>query len=170
MHDDTDIIGHITGSMIVDHDGKRIDRSSAEEELPEKIDIITSAVIYKTWSDPQMRDRIEELTQEIDEGKWSVSMDKETNVAKELHYYGALSAIVQWYVLIRELKGDVEPDYNSVFNTEPCVSTALGLVEDTSILRTGEMRLPTLHKEILGEEITPLRGHPRKEAVFVPSP
>jgi len=75
MHDDTDIIGHITGSMIVDHDGKRIDRSSAEEELPEKIDIITSAVIYKTWSDPQMRDRIEELTQEIDEGKWSVSME-----------------------------------------------------------------------------------------------
>jgi hypothetical protein len=75
MHDDTDIIGHITGSMIVDHNGQRIDTTSAEEELPAKIDIITSAVIYKTWSDPGMRKRIEELTQEIDEGKWSVSME-----------------------------------------------------------------------------------------------
>jgi hypothetical protein len=75
MHDDTDIIGHITGSMMVDHNGKRIEKASAESELPEKIDIITSAVIYKTWSDPGMRKRIEELTQEIDEGKWSVSME-----------------------------------------------------------------------------------------------
>lgn len=75
MHDDTDIIGHITGSMMVDHNGKRIEKTSAESELPEKIDIITSAVIYKTWSDPGMRKRIEELTQEIDEGKWSVSME-----------------------------------------------------------------------------------------------
>jgi hypothetical protein len=75
MHDDTDIIGHITGSMIVDHNGNRVQKASSETELPEKIDIITSAVIYKTWSDPDMRKRIEELTQEIDEGKWSVSME-----------------------------------------------------------------------------------------------
>ena len=72
MHDDSDIIGHITASMIVDHNGKKIE---TEEELQDKLDIITSAVIYKTWSDKSMRDRIEELTQEIDEGKWSVSME-----------------------------------------------------------------------------------------------
>mgnify|MGYP001557664865 FL=1 len=75
MHDDTDIIGHITGSMVVDHDGKRINEASAEAELPEKIDIITSAVIYKTWSDPDMRSRIATLIEEIDQGKWSVSME-----------------------------------------------------------------------------------------------
>jgi hypothetical protein len=75
MHDDTDIIGHITGSMVVDHDGNKIEEILDENKLPSKIDIITSAVIYKTWSDAQMRQRIEELTKEIDEGKWSVSME-----------------------------------------------------------------------------------------------
>lgn len=75
MHDDTDIIGHITGSIVIDHDGNKIQDILDNSELPEKIDIITSAVIYKTWSDPLMRERIEELTKEIDQGKWSVSME-----------------------------------------------------------------------------------------------
>tara|TARA_A100001201_G_scaffold3517_1_gene7981 strand:- start:4052 stop:5611 length:1560 start_codon:yes stop_codon:yes gene_type:complete len=74
MHDDMDIIGHITASMVVDHDGNPVKQSDTGE-LPDKIDIITSSVIYKTWSDKQMRERIEELTSEIDEGKWSVSME-----------------------------------------------------------------------------------------------
>lgn len=75
MHDDSDIIGHIVGSMVADHEGNKIDDQSALESLPENIDIITSAVIYKMWSDPGMRERIEELTKEIDDGKWSVSME-----------------------------------------------------------------------------------------------
>jgi hypothetical protein len=74
-HDDTDIIGHITNAMVLDQNGKVIENQSAVENLPESIDIITSAVIYKTWSDKYMRERIEELTQEIDQGKWSVSME-----------------------------------------------------------------------------------------------
>lgn len=75
MHDDSDIIGHITGSIVVDHNGKEINDGKEPSSLPEKLDIITSAVIYKTWSDPEMRARIEELTKEIDDGKWSVSME-----------------------------------------------------------------------------------------------
>lgn len=75
MHDETDIIGHMTASMVIDQNGQVFADDSSEDDLPEKIDIVTSAVIYKTWSDPEMRDRIEEITQEIDEGKWSVSME-----------------------------------------------------------------------------------------------
>ena len=75
MHDDSDIIGHITGSIVVDHNGKEINDGEEPSSLPEKLDIVTSAVIYKTWSDPEMRARIEELTKEIDDGKWSVSME-----------------------------------------------------------------------------------------------
>lgn len=75
MHDDSDIIGHITGSIVVDHNGKEIKDSHEPEALPEKLDIITSAVIYKTWTDPEMRSRIEKLINEIDDGKWSVSME-----------------------------------------------------------------------------------------------
>lgn len=75
MHDETDIIGHITKALVMDQHGNIIDDSTAEENLPDKIDIITSAVVYKTWSDPEMRGRIDELTSGIDDGQWSVSME-----------------------------------------------------------------------------------------------
>ena len=63
MHNETDIIGHITGSIVVDQDGSKV----ISEERPEVFDIITSAVIYKSWSDPELRQRIKSLTEEIDE-------------------------------------------------------------------------------------------------------
>ena len=72
MHDDTDIIGHMTASMVMDQEGNVI---KEKDTLPEKIDIVTSAVIYKTWSDPQMRERVQELCDGIDAGEWSVSME-----------------------------------------------------------------------------------------------
>ena len=69
MHDDNDIIGHITASMVVDKDGNPV------TEPVDSIDIITSAVIYRAWSDPEVRGRIENLISEIKEGKWAVSME-----------------------------------------------------------------------------------------------
>ena len=72
MHDDTDIIGHMTASIVMDQEGNVVTEETA---LPEKIDIVTSAVIYKTWSDPQMRERVQELCDGIDAGEWSVSME-----------------------------------------------------------------------------------------------
>jgi hypothetical protein len=72
MHDDNDIIGHITGSMVINKDGEVIEDG---EDLPNHIDIITSAVIYRAWSDPEVRARIEKLISEIDDGKWAVSME-----------------------------------------------------------------------------------------------
>ena len=72
MHDDTDIIGHMTASIVMDQEGNVVKEENA---LPEKIDIVTSAVIYKTWSDPQMRERVQELCEGLDAGEWSVSME-----------------------------------------------------------------------------------------------
>lgn len=71
MHNESDIIGHITGSIIVDKNGIKIE----SEEQPSEFDIITSAVVYKSWSDPELRERMLTLIQEIDEGKWAVSME-----------------------------------------------------------------------------------------------
>lgn len=73
MHNDNDIIGHITGSMVINKDGEVIEDGT--EVLPDHIDIITSAVIYRAWSDPEVRARIEKLISEIDDGKWAVSME-----------------------------------------------------------------------------------------------
>lgn len=71
MHDESDIIGHITGSTVVDENGTKIET----EEPPEKFDIITSAVLYKSWSDPELRERMSQIVSEIEEGKWAVSME-----------------------------------------------------------------------------------------------
>lgn len=71
MHDESDIIGHITGSTVVDENGTKIET----EDPPEKFDIITSAVLYKSWSDPELRERMSQIVSEIEEGKWAVSME-----------------------------------------------------------------------------------------------
>ena len=72
MHNENDIIGHITGSVVLDRDENDV---TAQEEAPDEFDVITSAVIYTSWSDEEQRDRVKKLTEEIDTGKWAVSME-----------------------------------------------------------------------------------------------
>ena len=73
MHDEKDIIGHITGNSAVDFEGKTI----AEDlvDVPTKFEIVTSAVIYTEWQDIEQKQRIHKLVAEIEEGKWFVSME-----------------------------------------------------------------------------------------------
>lgn len=74
MHDENDIIGHITGSYIIDHQGQMIDLDS--ENPPEHFDIITQAVIYNSWTNPENRERMQKIIAEIRDGeKWYVSME-----------------------------------------------------------------------------------------------
>lgn len=68
MHDEHDIIGHITGSLVL------VDGVEAETQ-PETFDVVTSAVIYTSWSDLEQKERITTLINEIDDGKWAVSME-----------------------------------------------------------------------------------------------
>ena len=73
MHDENDIIGHITGSYVLGKDGKKV--SSSEEEAPNNFDIITEAVLYNSWVDPDNKDRMQQIIAEIEDGKWYVSME-----------------------------------------------------------------------------------------------
>ena len=72
MHNEKDIIGHITGNRVVDKSGVEI---LSEDDLPEDFDILTTAVIYKEWSDLEQRSRMSKIISEIEEGKWFVSME-----------------------------------------------------------------------------------------------
>ena len=72
MHDENDIIGHITGSYVLGKDGKAV---SDEQEMPEDFDIITQAVLYNSWTGEENRERMEKIISEIEEGKWYVSME-----------------------------------------------------------------------------------------------
>ena len=72
MHNEKDIIGHITANEVVDFGGEVISEGS---EVPSKFNILTSAVIYTEWSDPEQRQRMEKIVSEIEDGKWFVSME-----------------------------------------------------------------------------------------------
>lgn len=73
MHNENDIIGHITGCYVVDRDGNKVSAESAEQ--PSEFDIVTEAVIYNSWTNPENRERMRKIISEIEEGKWFVSME-----------------------------------------------------------------------------------------------
>lgn len=72
MHDENDIIGHITGSYVLTKDGKAV---ADDAEMPKDFDIITQAVLYNSWTGDENRERMEKIISEIEEGKWYVSME-----------------------------------------------------------------------------------------------
>jgi hypothetical protein len=72
MHNEKDIIGHITANEVVDFDGNSV---SEDSEIPDKFNILTSAVVYTEWSDPEQRQRMHKIVSEIEGGKWFVSME-----------------------------------------------------------------------------------------------
>jgi len=72
MHDENDIIGHITGSYVLSKDGKAV---SDDSEVPEDFDIITQAVLYNSWTGEENRERMSKILSEIKDGKWYVSME-----------------------------------------------------------------------------------------------
>jgi hypothetical protein len=72
MHNESDIIGHITGSYVLTRDGKVV---SPDDDRPDEFDIITQAVIYNSWMQPENRLRMDEIVKEIPRGEWFVSME-----------------------------------------------------------------------------------------------
>jgi len=73
MHDENDIIGHITSCYVVDNNGNTI--SDSIETAPEQFDIITRAVIYNSWTEAKNVNRMDTILAEIADGKWFVSME-----------------------------------------------------------------------------------------------
>lgn len=72
MHNENDIIGHITGSYVVNKEGDKITDDST---MPTDFDIITEAVLYNSWTNAENRQRMQEIISQIEEGKWFVSME-----------------------------------------------------------------------------------------------
>lgn len=73
MHDEKDIIGHITGNTVVDFNGNELNNDLVE--VPSEFNILTTSVIYTAWSDAEQRERMNKIVAEIEEGKWFVSME-----------------------------------------------------------------------------------------------
>lgn len=70
-HNQDDIIGHITGCYSVDKAGNIVDG----DVPPSEYDIVASSVLYKIWEDPVKQARMDNIHEEITQGKWFVSME-----------------------------------------------------------------------------------------------
>jgi hypothetical protein len=73
MHDEKDIIGHITGNVVVDYEGNEIEENTPE--VPSEFNILTTSVIYTSWTEQEQKERMQKIVSEIEEGKWFVSME-----------------------------------------------------------------------------------------------
>jgi hypothetical protein len=74
-HDEGIIIGHIVSNYPITQDGILIDENTPIENLPNKYHILTGAVIYKSYTKPELRERTEKLISEIENGTKYVSME-----------------------------------------------------------------------------------------------
>lgn len=74
-HDESLIIGHITSNWPISDSGELIDNNINIENLPEKYHILTGSVIYRGFSNPELKDRADKLISEIESGTKYVSME-----------------------------------------------------------------------------------------------
>lgn len=74
-HDEKTIVGHITSNWPIDINGELINESLELNELPEKFHILTGSVIYKGFTEPELRARANNLIEEIEAGEKYVSME-----------------------------------------------------------------------------------------------
>ncbi len=76
MHDEKDIIGHITSSYIVDDIGNRVDDINQNNQLPVYFDVVIGSVLYTSWSDQSLKARMKDIINDIENGDtWHVSME-----------------------------------------------------------------------------------------------
>ena len=75
MHNEKDIIGHLTSSKMVGVDGTIIDDDTPFDNLPDLFDIVVGSVLYKAWSDTELKKRMATIIEEIEDNKWCVSME-----------------------------------------------------------------------------------------------
>jgi len=74
-HDESVIIGHITANWPITEEGILIDENTQQENLPEKYHILTGSVIYRAYTNPELKARAENLINEIKAGQKYVSME-----------------------------------------------------------------------------------------------
>lgn len=76
MHDEKDIIGHITSCYASDHAGNVLPDINEMSQVPSEFDIVTGSVLYTSWSDKTLQSRMHDIIQEIEAGDmWHVSME-----------------------------------------------------------------------------------------------
>ena len=74
-HDEKTIVGHITSNWPIDDEGNIIDENIPIDSLPNKYHILTGSVIYRGYTDQELKERASTLIEEIENGQKYVSME-----------------------------------------------------------------------------------------------
>lgn len=74
-HNQKRIIGHITDCICVGEDLKPLPEKIDEGDIPERLHIVISAVIYKIWEDPAVQAEVNQIIDKISKGQTYVSME-----------------------------------------------------------------------------------------------
>jgi len=74
-HDEDQIVGHIVSNWPINTEGQTIPDDVDLDSLPDKFHIVTGSVIYRNFSNPELRERAEALIKDIEEGNKYVSME-----------------------------------------------------------------------------------------------
>jgi hypothetical protein len=74
-HNESLIVGHIISNWPITPEGMLIDPETPPENLPDKFHILTGSVIYKAFTDPELKERADKLIAEIQNGTKFVSME-----------------------------------------------------------------------------------------------
>ena len=74
-HNEDIIIGHIISNWPINDDGELIPDDTDVNSLPDKYHILTGSVIYKGFSNPELKERSDKLIAEIESGTKYVSME-----------------------------------------------------------------------------------------------
>ena len=74
-HDENLIVGHIISNYPITEEGMLIDKNTPDENLPRSFHILTGAVIYKAYTDPELKQRTNDLIASIEDGSKYVSME-----------------------------------------------------------------------------------------------
>lgn len=76
MHDEKDIIGHMTSCYAMDDGGNILPDFNDMSQVPSVFDIVTGSVLYKSWTDKKLKARMDKIIAAIENGeKWHVSME-----------------------------------------------------------------------------------------------
>jgi len=74
-HKESQIVGHIVANWPMTEEGVIIDKDTPTDNLPSKYHVLTASVIYKGFTEPELRERTEKLIEEIENGTKYVSME-----------------------------------------------------------------------------------------------
>ena len=74
-HNENVIVGHIISNWPITDNGVLIDPETPVENLPDKFHILTGSVIYKAFSNSELKERADKLISEIENNNKFVSME-----------------------------------------------------------------------------------------------